>query len=151
MSLKSIITLLFIFSAILSVQAVARINNPIGGTVWKIGSKAIVSWYVDGTTDANKVNLVLKAGDPNSLQFIALIAKDVPVAQGSLEYLVPGNLVTSDAYTVGVGSDDTDYNYSHYFRIEATPVNSGNNLVFSGFGSVVTGLLSVAALFFTFF
>ncbi|CAG8468437.1 10807_t:CDS:2 [Ambispora leptoticha] len=212
MTLKSTVTLLFAFSAVLfnaaSVQAVARINNPVAGTVWKCGSKVPITWIDDGTPGPQTVNLVLKVGDANSLTPVKDIAQGVPVSQGSVQYTVPCDLVTSDAYTVGIGSNDNDYNYSHYFSINgaqgtiptptngtsgtsnstvtpttsstptistvttttgtasstasspnkqqasnaSTPnVNSGNNLVFSGFGTLVTGLLSVAALFCTFF
>ncbi|KAK9762024.1 hypothetical protein K7432_012624 [Basidiobolus ranarum] len=103
-----------------SVVADYSITQPVDGTVWKSGSKVIITWTADSQPPAApaKFDLTLMSGDEKALQVTANIASGVDTAAGKYEWTVPAGIEKGTTYAVRAGNGG-EVKYSHFFSVAA--------------------------------
>ncbi|KAL1924366.1 uncharacterized protein VTP21DRAFT_7401 [Calcarisporiella thermophila] len=91
------------------------ITNPVDGTAWKLGDKAVINWTPGGNSP--KVNINLRKGPASAMQQVATIASNVDQNAGTFTYNVPAGLTPGSDYAIEIGQAP-NVCYSHYFTID---------------------------------
>jgi hypothetical protein len=95
------------------------ITNPVKGTAWQFGQRAVVKWLSPSNDGPNPstVDVVLMVGvDPNTKD-VSTLSSGVSPTAGEVSFDVP-NVEQGDKYFIKIGSAaEKDFRYSHFFAI----------------------------------
>lgn len=83
------------------------VTAPEAGAVWTVGSEVTVSWRVIGPM-GHPVDVILLRGTGAGIEDVAVLAREVPTRQLSVQVRVPEVAGGSDYAVALVSSDPTD-------------------------------------------
>lgn len=147
-----------------AVLAGNEFSHPTEGDVLKSGETFKVEWKPDGET--KKVNLYLRKGDPDNLDNVLTISKNLD-NQGGVKWSVPKSVEEGDQYAIEIedAENSENVNYSNQFTIQkgegsdddasasgnattsgAAATTSGGNATSSGAASTGTGASNSTAV-----
>ncbi|MDX3763770.1 hypothetical protein [Streptomyces sp. AK02-04a] len=123
--LRRLLLVVLVLFASATTRALARLaearvafSAPNASTTWQAGAVHEVAWrpvpgLLDSPGDDVQVQLL------NNGQFVLMIGRKVDVVRGRLVWWIPANVVSSRAYQLRIGNDDSDWAYSARFAIKA--------------------------------
>ncbi|KAK9768252.1 hypothetical protein K7432_001274 [Basidiobolus ranarum] len=118
MYLPNIATVSIVIASFLSyASAKPAITAPVQ-SVWKAGTKNIITWIDNGETPAmsGKFDIALMQGKQTSLALVSVIQKDVDTASGQYQWEIPATQAPAKDYAIRVGVA-ADVYYSDFFEI----------------------------------
>ncbi|KAK9768251.1 hypothetical protein K7432_001273 [Basidiobolus ranarum] len=121
MYLPSLTTVSILLASTLSyVSAKPAITAPVQ-SVWKAGTKNIITWIDNGETPAmsGKFDIALMQGKQTSLALVSVIQKDVDSASGQYQWEIPATQAPAKDYAIRVGVAGDVY-YSAFFEIASS-------------------------------
>ncbi|KAI9227254.1 MAG: hypothetical protein DHS80DRAFT_31975 [Piptocephalis tieghemiana] len=109
-------------TSIPAILGAITINNPIDGTVWRVGERETITWIPkDGGFDTTASwPVAVMYGNQSNMAMAGVIGQ-VKEADASFSFVVPTSWGNSKEYAVRIGNT-----YSHYFTIEGSNKDAPN-------------------------
>ncbi|RUS18860.1 hypothetical protein BC937DRAFT_88255 [Endogone sp. FLAS-F59071] len=97
------------------------LTQPLTGTTYQAGKPAIIAWIQPTVTNFSQI--VLAQGNPNALTTLAIIATNIPAANGTFTWDIPSNTPAGANYALEIGTQP-NVEYSGLFTILASDGSS---------------------------
>lgn len=130
-------TLATLATLVSAVLAANEFTSPQPNDVLKTGESFVVKW--EPSEDSSKVNLYLRKGDPDNLENVLTISKNLDNG-GAVRWTVPGSVEPGNQYAIEIqnAEDEEDVNYSNQFTIEKGEGSTSESAAASGNSTATT-------------
>lgn len=110
-------TLATLATLVSAALAANEFTSPSPNEVLKTGESFVVEW--EPSDESSKVNLYLRKGDPDNLENVLTISKDLENG-GAVRWTVPNSVEPGDEYAIEIqdAENEDEVNYSNQFTIE---------------------------------
>ncbi|KAA8914573.1 hypothetical protein TRICI_002875 [Trichomonascus ciferrii] len=130
-------TLATLATLVSAVLAANEFTSPSPNDVLKTGESFVVKW--EPSDESSKVNLYLRKGDPDNLENVLTISKNLDNG-GAVRWTVPSSVEPGNQYAIEIQDADNEeeVNYSNQFTIEKGEGSTSESAAASGNSTATT-------------